>query len=235
MKPVRRLAIIPARGGSKRIPNKNIRDFCGRPMLVHILETARRSGLFAAIHVSTDSEVIGNVAAQAGFAPQFPRPRELADDHTPLIPVLRWTAMEFVRRGQEFDEIWLLMACAPLLRPHHLLEMAASMESLGADCRALMGVMPFPAPVQRGFLRDANGKLIPVAPEFFATRSQDLPVTYHDAGVVDIYRMPFLTESGDDDWSSKFHGHPLPRSAAVDIDNEDDWAFAEALYRGLNP
>ena len=112
----RRLAIIPARGGSKRIADKNIRAFCGRPMIAHILDTARASGLFEVIHVSTESPRIASVVEALGFEVHFPRPiAQLADDKTPLMPVLRYVTETFQSRGQTFDEVWLLMACAPLI------------------------------------------------------------------------------------------------------------------------
>ena len=229
----RRIAIVPARSGSKRIPLKNIRDFCGRPMLSYILETARLSGLFDIVHVSTDSPEIMRVAAEWGAPPDFARPAELADDMTPLIPVLQWTLAEYDRRGQTFDEAWLLMACAPLLLPDHLIAMARRMEALGESAQALLAVAPFPAPVERGFKRLPDGKLEPVDAVLFQKRSQDLQVTYHDAGVVDVYRAKTLLDAQPANWASLYHGHVLPRSAAVDIDTEEDWRFAEALYRGL--
>jgi len=229
----RRIAIVPARGGSKRIPNKNIRDFCGRPMLSYIIETANRSDLFDIVHVSTDSPDIRRVAAEWGALPEFARPAELADDFTPLIPVLQWTLAEYARRGRSFDEVWLLMACAPLLLPDHLLAMARRMQELGPSSQALMAVAPFPAPVERGFRRLSDGKLEPLNAVLFQKRSQDLQVTYHDAGVVDIYRTEALLGADPRNWATLYHGHVLPRSAAVDIDSEDDWRFAEALYRGF--
>src|SRR5437764_11044543 len=111
---VSRLAIVPARGGSKRVSDKNVRDFCGRPMIAHILGAARKSGLFDAIHVSTDSARIAGIVGDLGFATQFLRPSELADDFTPLMPVLRYVTDKFAKSGRHFDEVWLLMACAPL-------------------------------------------------------------------------------------------------------------------------
>lgn len=229
----RRIAIIPARGGSKRIPDKNIRDFCGRPMLSHIVETTRLSGLFDVVHVSTDSPAIAQVATDWGAPPDFPRPAELADDFTPLIPVLQWTLGEYERRGRSFDEAWLLMACSPLLRPEHLLAMAERMEELGPSAQALMAVAPFPAPIERGFRRRPDGKLDPIDAVLFQKRSQDLQTAYHDAGVVDVFRTEALMGTQPENWAALFHGHVLPRSAAVDIDTEDDWRFAEAVYRGL--
>src|SRR5260370_35100007 len=104
-----RLAIVPARGGSKRIPDKNIREFFGRPMITHILNAARASNLFDLIHVSTDSTRISDAVTEAGFAPHFPRPDDLADDHTPLMPVLRYVTERFLEGGDRFYEMWLLL------------------------------------------------------------------------------------------------------------------------------
>lgn len=110
-----RLAIVPARGGSTRIPEKNIRDFCGKPMIAHILNAARKSGLFEFIHVSTESTHIAEIVQRLGFPIDFPRPGELANDHTPLMPVLKYVVETYQSSGRRFDEIWLLMACAPLI------------------------------------------------------------------------------------------------------------------------
>src|SRR5438874_1339312 len=99
----RRLAVIPARGGSKRIKNKNIRDFCGKPMIAYVLEVARESGLFDKIHVSTESAEIRQTVERLGFAVDFARPAELADDHTPIMPVLKHVVTTYASRGQTFD------------------------------------------------------------------------------------------------------------------------------------
>ncbi len=117
----KRIAIIPARGGSKRIPDKNIREFCGRPMISYTLQAARDSGLFEVIHVSTDTLRITEIAKNLGFPVNFLRPAELADDHTPIMPVLRHVVETFRERGQIFNEIALLMACAPLIEASDLI------------------------------------------------------------------------------------------------------------------
>src|SRR5258706_6942461 len=109
-----RIAIVPARGDTKRIQNENIRNYCGRPMISHILHTARASNLFDVVHVSTEDARIAQVAEEVGFPVGFMRPAELADDHTTLMPVLHHVVEMFAARSQRFDEIWLLMACAPL-------------------------------------------------------------------------------------------------------------------------
>ena len=110
-----RLALIPARGGSKRIPKKNITSFCGKPMIAYALEAAAKSGLFDKIHVSTDSHEIRNVVEDLGFPVEFMRDPNLADDFTGLAPVLRWVIEQYKARGEIYNEICCIMPAAPLL------------------------------------------------------------------------------------------------------------------------
>lgn len=227
---MKRLAIIPARGGSKRILNKNIRDFCGKPMITHVLSAARDSGLFATIHVSTESVSIRDVAANAGFPPDFPRPDELADDHTPIMPVLRYAAEEYARRGRYFDEIWLLMACAPLIDAQELQKAAALFREAGAE-QPLLAVSEYPAPIEWAFSRGATGALTPVQAGMFAIRSQDLEKRYFDAGSFAAFPAARVLESQGAGSDSGFIGYVLPKGTAIDIDDEQDWQLAEAIYR----
>lgn len=227
---MKRLAIIPARGGSKRILNKNIRDFCGQPMITHVLGAARDSGLFSAIHVSTESDSILDVAAGFGFPPEFPRPDELADDHTPIMPVLRHAAQEYVRRGQTFDEIWLLMACAPLVDADDLRKAASLFQASGGQ-QPLLAVSEYPAPIEWAFSRGENGALTPVQAGMFAVRSQDLEKRYFDAGSFAAFPAARVLESQGAGSDSGFIGYALPKGTAIDIDDEQDWQLAEAIYR----
>lgn len=227
---MKRLAIIPARGGSKRILNKNIRDFCGRPMITHVLGAARDSGLFSTIHVSTESDSIRDVAAGFGFPPEFPRPDELADDHTPIMPVLRHAAQEYLRRGQTFDEIWLLMACAPLVDADDLRKAAGLFEASGGQ-QPLLAVSEYPAPIEWAFSRGENGALTPVQAGMFAVRSQDLEKRYFDAGSFAAFPAARVLESQGAGSDSGFIGYTLPKGTAIDIDDEQDWQLAEAIYR----
>lgn len=227
---MRRLAIIPARGGSKRIPNKNIRDFCGQPMINYVLGNARDSGLFSAIHVSTESDSIREVVANFGFPPDFIRPHDLADDHTPLMPVMRYVTEEYARRGQYFDEIWLLMACAPLIDTHDLVRAAALFSESGA-AQALLAVSEYPAPIEWAFSRSANGLLTPVQAGMFATRSQDLEKRYFDAGSFAIFPVARVLESEGAGSDNEFIGYVIPKGSAIDIDDEQDWQLAEVMYR----
>ena len=156
----RRLAVIAARGGSKRVADKNIRAFCGRPMIAHILETARTSELFDVIHVSTESPRIASVVEALGFEVHFPRPTELADDNTPLMPVLHYVTETFRSRGQTFDEVWLLMACAPLIDVNDL-RMAAQLLLRTGQSKAVLAVTRFPAPIQKAFEREKMTAALP--------------------------------------------------------------------------
>jgi pseudaminic acid cytidylyltransferase len=227
---MRRLAIIPARGGSKRIPNKNIRDFCGQPMITHVLGKARDSGLFSAIHVSTESEIIREVVANFGFPPDFMRPQDLADDHSPLMPVMRHVVMEYKLRGQFFDEIWLLMACAPLIDIQDLLKAADLFNSSGS-MQPLLAVSEYPAPIEWAFSRNANGVLTPVQAGMFATRSQDLEKRYFDSGSFAVFPVLWVLASEGAGSDNQFIGYLLPKGAAIDIDDEQDWKLAEVMYR----
>ena len=118
----KRLVVVPARGGSKRIPNKNIKDFCGKPIIYYSLKAASNSKLFSKIHISTDSKEIFDTAKIMGFEPDFMRPKSLSEDDTPLMPVMRFVADEYRKIGEIFDEVWLLMSCAPLINSSHLVE-----------------------------------------------------------------------------------------------------------------
>ncbi|MEH6632290.1 MAG: acylneuraminate cytidylyltransferase family protein [Halopseudomonas aestusnigri] len=227
---MRRLAIIPARGGSKRLPGKNIRSFCGKPMISYILETAEKSTLFDTIHVSTDCEEITRVVSDLGFPPDFPRPDKLADDHTPIMPVLKYVAEVYREKGQEFDQIWLLMACSPLVEPTDLVG-AAKFSDIHNGEKAVISVAPYPVPVEWAFDLMDNGVLVPTQPGKFAIRSQDLGVKYYDTGSYVAFPSSHVFESCGAGSDTNFIGYVISKNKAVDIDDEEDWKLAEALFK----
>lgn len=226
---MRRLAVIPARGNSKRIPDKNIRSFCGKPMITHVLSAARDSGLFSVIHVSTESERIRELVATFGFAPEFPRPALLADDCTPIMPVLRYVAEEYARRGQHFDEIWLLMACSPLIKTNDLIA-AASLFVAHGSSSPVLAVAEYPAPIDWAFRRSSEGELSAVRPGMFAVRSQDLEKTYFDSGSFAVFPWSRVMGSEGSGSDEGFVGYVLPKTSVIDIDDEEDWKLAELLF-----
>src|SRR3546814_67833 len=174
-----RIAIIPARGGSKRIKDKNIVDFCGKPMISYALEAARASGLFDVIHVSTDSERIAAVADDLGFPVAFLRDPSMAGDHTPLMPVLRWVLERFRDSGREASDVCLLMPCAPLVEAEDLRGAYDAYARSGREI-PLLAVVSFPYPVERALALDSEGVLRPKYPDSWHARSQGLAPAYHD-------------------------------------------------------
>jgi N-acylneuraminate cytidylyltransferase len=226
----RRLAIIPARGGSKRIPRKNIRDFCGKPMIAHTLQTAKESGLFDVIHVSTEDTEIFDIVSSLGFAPDFKRPMDLAQDSTPTIPVLKYVTESYVSRGRAFDEIWSLMACAPLVECVDFVD-AAKLFASYKGTRSVLGVCSYAVPVEWAFDMGEGGALTPVHPGMFAKSSKDLKPRYHDAGVFAIFPAARILNAIGAGSDEGFVGHALPMTHAIDIDSEEDWLIAEAIFK----
>lgn len=225
-----RIAIIPARGGSKRIPKKNIRDFCGKPMIAHILQAAKISDLFDVIHVSTESADIREVVEKLGFPIDFMRPEKLADDHTPIMPVMKYVVDTYAAKGRVFDQVWLLMACAPNLGARDLQQAAAMFDRVGGGS-PLVAVSEYPVPIEWAFTRSEDGKLTPAQAGMFAVRSQDMGKKYFDTGSFAAFPAATVQASQGAGSDSGFVGYVLPKGAAIDIDDEADWALAEAIYR----
>ncbi|MBF0135077.1 MAG: acylneuraminate cytidylyltransferase family protein [Magnetococcus sp. DMHC-1] len=225
-----RIAIIPARGGSKRLPDKNIRPFCGLPMIGHALRAARESGIFDVIHVSTESTRIMEVVASLGHAVAFPRPVELADDHTPLMPVLKHVLETWQERGRHFTQVCLLNPCSPLVAAADLRGASALQEA--NPTLSVLGITPYAVPVEWAYILGEGNRLTPNQPGMFKVRSQDLGKKYHEAGSFTFFparRILDIQGAGRDD---DFLGYPMPRVQSVDIDDADDWAMAEAIYLG---
>src|ERR1700730_8454707 len=153
---VMKIAIVPARGGSKRIPEKNIIDFHGRPLMSYPILAAELSGLFDVIHVSTDSPRIAEVAASLGHPVDFVRDPALADDHTPLLPVLQWTIDQYAQRGKRFESVCLLMPTAPLIDADDLKRAEEEFRRRGGQ-RTVIAVSRFSVPVEWAFRMAADG------------------------------------------------------------------------------
>jgi N-acylneuraminate cytidylyltransferase len=224
------IAIIPARGGSKRIPRKNIRPFCGRPMIAYPLAAARESGLFEVIHVSTEDPDVTATAESLGFPVAFPRPAELADDHVGIFPVLRHAVEAFAARGRQFDAVCMIAPCSPLLEAADLAAAAALFRRHGGK-KLVLAVATYPAPVEWAFRLAADGGLTAEDAASHAKRSQDLPPAYYDAGTFSIHPIGDFAPGADIAGRASV-GYVLPRRKAVDIDTPEDWEIAETLYRG---
>lgn len=223
-----RLAVIPARGGSKRIPKKNIAHFCGKPMIAYALEAAVNSGMFDKIHVSTDSEEICRIVEKLGFPVDFMRDPALADDFTGLVPVLRWVVDQYRCWGENYDEICCIWPNAPLLRSQDIVE-AFDIFTRHEARHPLLVVAKFPVPVEWAFRRSEDGLMTAVFPESLTRRSQDLQHAYYECGPFTIWNPSHL--ASDNPLTGQVLSYVLPAERAVDIDTPEDLAYAERLFR----
>jgi pseudaminic acid cytidylyltransferase len=224
-----RLAVIPARGGSKRIPRKNILPFAGKPMIAYAITAARDSGLFDHIVVSTDDPEIAAIAAESGAEVPFTRPAALADDHTPTVPVVAHAITACEALGWHAEHICCIYPGVPFLAVADLTEALSLLQQHQADY--CFPVTEFPAAIQRALQRGGDGRLVPFQPEFELVRTQDLEAAYHDAG--QFYwgtRRAWLTNPRI---HSSAIGLAIPNWRVIDIDTPDDWQRAELIHQAL--
>jgi N-acylneuraminate cytidylyltransferase len=228
---VKCLAIIPARGGSKRIPRKNIKEFCGRPMIAYSIDAAIKSGCFDEIMVSTEDAAIAEVAKRSGAVVPFVRSAANSDDHATLIDVIREVLTEYKQQGKEFDYYCCILSTAPFIKAERV---KAAFEAIAArpEAESLIAVTRFGFPIQRAFKIDETGLLKMIWPENLLVRSQDLPPSFQDAGQF-YWGRPAPILAGKAVLSDKTLPFEIPESEAQDIDSEADWRVAEVKYRVL--
>lgn len=222
------IAVIPARGGSKRIPRKNIKSFYGRPMISYSIEGAKSCNIFDKIIVSTDSPEIADAARQSGADVPFIRPPELADDFTPTAPVLLHALEQLSRAGEGYQFLCCIYPTAVFIQPKYIMDGFKLIKTGKAE--TVFSVTSYSFPIFRALKIEDDGRLKMFWPEYEMTRSQDLTEAYHDAGQFYWLNVPRFIQS------KKIYGDRampvvIPRSLVVDIDNEEDWEVAENLYR----
>ena len=220
--------IIPARGGSKRIPHKNIREFCGKSMIVWSIEAALASGLFDHVMVSTDDPEIARIARENGAEVPFLRPAELAEDNTGIRAPVQHALRQMEATWGLPDLVCCLYATAPFVRP---VDLKAGRDALALSKADLaFSVTTFPAPVQRALKINQDGRLEMFQPQHQQTRSQDLEHAYHDAAQFYWGRTePYL--KGISFYSPAAIPVILPRYRVQDIDTPEDWQTAELLFQ----
>lgn len=227
----RRLAIVPARSGSSRIPDKNITDFCGRPMLAYPLAAARGSNLYDEIHVSTESRRYADVAAAEGCPAAFLRDPDLAGNNASIPAVLRWVVAEYAARGETFDEVCMIMATAPLLEASDLIGGHRALnEADGAH--PVLAMASFPAPVERSLLIESDSVARFAHPDLRFKHSQDCPLQYFDAGAFAVFTAAHLQDETVKVYTN-YTPYILDRHKVTDINEPEDLAMAEILYLGL--
>lgn len=227
-----KLCIIPARAGSKRIPRKNIRDFCGRPIIAWSIAAAEASRCFDRIVVSTDDTEIADIAQYWGAEVPFMRPSELADDYTGTGSVMAHAVNWFNERRHQLTEVCCLYATAPFVRASDIVEGLDLLQHV-PDLRFVFAGTAYPFPIQRAFALDrSSGEAHMLYPEEFSKRSQDLQPAYHDAGQF-YWGRPQAWLSYDNLFEG---GKPIliPKWRVQDIDEEEDWIRAELMWKTLS-
>ena len=221
------IAIIPARGGSKRIPRKNIKDFLGKPIIAYSIEIAIASNLFDKIIVSTDDDEIAQVAKKYGAEVPFIRPKELADDFTGTNDVVKHTLHWFLDQGIHVNYICCIYATVPFLKSQYLKEGFEKLQN--SDKLFAFSVTSFASPIQRAIKIEDNS-ISMFYPKHLTTRSQDLEESYHDAGQFYWGKVEaFLND--ENLFSQKSFPVVLPRELVQDIDTMEDWNKAELMYK----
>lgn len=226
-----RIAVIPARGGSKRIPRKNIRLFCGKPIIAYSIAAAEQTGLFGQIVVSTDDDEIASVACSFGATVPFMRPREIADDFTGTNAVVKHAITWFNGQAQKVTHACCIYATAPLVQARFIRDGYDTLARSDADFA--FSVTSYAFPIQRALRLTPNGRVDSFYSEHRMTRSQDLEPAYHDAG--QFYwgtGQAFLEDLPL--FSSRSIGVVLPRFLVQDIDTSEDWEQAELMYQAVS-
>jgi pseudaminic acid cytidylyltransferase len=222
------IVVIPARGGSKRIPLKNIKPFYGKPMIAWSIEAAKACGLFEHIIVSTDDADIARIAVQYGAEVPFERPAELSDDFTGTGAVVKHALEWCIANIGPVDFVCTLYATAPFIKPQDIINGFELLK--GGDCQMTFTVTSFSFPIQRAVKIASNGSVSMFQPENFFARSQDLESAYHDAG--QLYWATTKAVLQDlSAFSEVSKAQILPRYKVQDIDTQEDWVRAELMYK----
>lgn len=225
------IAIIPARGGSKRIPKKNIKNFLGKPIISYSVELAIKSNLFDKVIVSTDCDEIAEIAKSYGAEVPFIRPKAISDDFSTLNEVLKH-AIDFIENdGFLYEYVCCIYATAPFIE---IDDVTRGFELINTKkWESVIAATNFSYPIFRSFEKDKKGGLKMVFPDHYSSRSQDLPEIFHDAGQFFWAKSEFLKKS-----PSGFNQNntiiEIPNYRAQDIDTDEDWQRAELIYKYLN-
>lgn len=225
-----KIAVIPARGGSKRIPRKNIREFAGKPMIAHAIEAALSSAMFRHVVVSTDDDEIAEIALKWGAEVPFRRPPELADDFTPTVPVINHAVEACRQIGWNVEYACCIYPGVPFIQVDDIRGAFDLLISSGAAYS--FPVTEFPSAIQRALRRSPEGRMSPFEPKYELVRTQDLEPAFHDVG--QFYWASAETWKNNNRIHSSGAGLPIPGWRVVDIDTPADWERAELLYNAIN-
>lgn len=228
---MKKIAVIPARGGSKRIPRKNIKIFFGEPMIYWTIQAAKKSGLFDEIIVSTEDQEIAEVARLLGAITPFLRPDNLADEFSTTHDVMRHAAQYLNEAGKDYDYLCCLYACSPFIQSEDLIE------TFDLICKSkknyyIYPITEYPHPIHRAMRLSLDNEVHLINSSYEKTRTQDIETAYHDVG--QFYWAAKDTWLNIDKVHSNSYGHPIPNWRVVDIDTDHDWQRAELIFNSLN-
>lgn len=224
---MKRIAIIPARGGSKRIPRKNIKNFLGKPVIIYSIQAALDSNLFDEVMVSTDDYEIAKIAKQFGATVPFMRSTKNSNDFATTYDVIEEVINQYKKQGIEFDEICCIYSCAPFISPEILVKALKKLVDNKFD--SIFPVLKYSFPIQRALSKD-NDKLTMIVEENLNIRSQDLEESFHDAGQFYWCKTNKIL-ANQKLFTSNTGGILISELEAQDIDNEIDWKLAELKYQ----
>ncbi len=228
---MRTLAIITARGGSKRIPRKNIKEFCSKPIIAYSIEAALKSGVFDEVMISTEDKEIAQISEGFGAKVPFFRSEKTASDYATTADVLLEVLDEYEKRGMHFDMACCIYPTAPFITSERLKEAVETLRKSDAD--TLIPVVGFSYPPQRALVIE-DGRLVFKYPEYLVSRSQDLEKHYHDAGQFYVFKTKAFKETGN-----LMKGNIIPmvldEMEVQDIDTQHDWELAQVKYKLLHP
>ena len=225
---IKRLAIIPARGGSKRIKNKNLKIFYGKPMIGYSIEALKESNLFSKIHVSSDSDKILNYSNELKIKTDFKRPKYLADDKTGINQVLKYVVSKYYSLNQSFDEVWLIFANNPFITKKIIIDCSKAYKKISyKKNNGLMTVTKYNYPINWAQKLSSNNQLVPLDKFNLKTRSQDFNKIFCEAGMINVYSDKIFNTK----IKTKYFPFELPLHSSVDIDDIEDFQYAKILFK----
>lgn len=229
MKKKRKLLIIPAKSFSKRIKNKNFKNFLGKPIIDYPYNAAKRSKIFDKIHISTESDKIKKRLEKKGIKIDFLRPKKLTKDSVGVFEVYKFVVKQFEKKGQIFDEIWSLLPCTPLIDHFDLKKLNKEIENNKIK-KPVISVSKYNAPIEWAFkLNSKNKKLTPLNKKKQFLPSQNFKQLYYDTGAIAVFKSSNF-ESESNFYNGHFYGFELPPEKNVDIDDLNDWRLAKKLF-----
>lgn len=221
----KRIAIVPARSGSKRIKNKNIKSFHNKPLISYVLKEIKKSKLFSKIHVSTDSLKTSNIVKKTKINIDFLRPKNLSQDNTNLDKVINYIIKRYENQKFFFDEVWLIYATNPLIKAKYLLK-ANKMYKRFDKKYSIMSVTRFNKPIEWAYKVDKNKLLKPLSLSNIKKNSNNIKVNYCEAGMFVVYQFDFMKKK-----KLSYKPFVLPLYQSVDIDDNEDFTLAKTLYK----